>query len=427
MPGRNDAAVPLSGDTNLASAPPGAGRIDTDVIVVGAGAVGLTLGIALARAGVDVAVVGLVATRMPGRTVALLEGSIRFLETLGLWPDLARWSAPLRTMRLVDDTGSLFRIPPVNFRAQEIGKPWFGCNIENWQLLEGLASAARNRLGLTLIEQHLDGFEFSSSGAAARLEDGRHVRAPVLVAADGRRSPARAAAGLPVRTWRYPQAALTAILRHEHGHDDVSTEFHTRQGPFTLVPLPGLPDAPHRSSMVWVMLPGDASRRSALDPPQLARAIERQSRMLLGRVALEGPCGSFPISGMVSDRMAGPRIALAGEAAHAFPPIGAQGLNLGLRDVALLAQLLADAKGRDVDLGSPAILGRYARARRGDVALRTMAVDWLNRALLADFLPVDFVRGAGLLALSSFGPLRRLAMREGLMPQGLAPNGMRKA
>ncbi len=149
--------------------------------------------------------------------------------------------------------------------------------------------------------------------------------------------------------------------------------------------------------------------------------------MLLGRVALEGPCGSFPISGMVSDRMAGPRIALAGEAAHAFPPIGAQGLNLGLRDVALLAQLLADAKGRDVDLGSPAILGRYARARRGDVALRTMAVDWLNRALLADFLPVDFVRGAGLLALSSFGPLRRLAMREGLMPQSLAPNGMRKA
>ena len=427
MPGRNDDAEPAPEALILAQAHSEPESVDADVIVAGAGAVGLTLAIALARAGLDVVVAGLIATRMPGRTVALLEGSIRLLETLGLWSALAEHAAPLRTMRLVDDTGSLFRIPPVDFRAEEIGKPWFGCNIENSRLVEGLWSAARNTAGLRLFEQHLGSFEFGSTTAAARLTDGTRLRAPILAAADGRRSPARTAAGLPIRTWRYPQAALTAILRHERRHNDVSTEFHTRQGPFTLVPLPGLPVAPHRSSLVWVMSPEDARRRSGLGPPELARSIERQSHMLLGGVTVEAPVGSFPISGMMSDRMAGRRIALVGEAAHAFPPIGAQGLNLGLRDVALLAQLLADAKPRAADLGSPDLLARYAHGRRGDVAMRTMAVDWLNRALLTDLLPIDLLRGAGLLAIGSVGPLRRFAMRRGLMPRSSALNPMRKA
>ncbi len=249
----------------------------------------------------------------------------------------------------------------------------------------------------------------------------------VLVAADGRRSPARNAAGLKVRTWRYPQVALTAILRHARSHHDVSAEFHTRQGPFTLVPLPGSPAAPHRSSLVWVMSPDEARRRAALDPAELARAIERQSRMVLGRIEIEGECGAFPISGMTSERMVGTRIALAGEAAHGFAPIGAQGLNLGLRDVAALVQVFGAARRQHLDLGSPAVLDRYERARRGDVALRTMMVDGLNWALLTHAVPMDLLRGAGLLALSSFGPLRRFAMRQGLTPQGPALNRLPEA
>ncbi len=254
---------------------------------------------------------------------------------------------------------------------------------------------------------------------SARLDDGAEISAALIAAADGRHSPTRAAAGLSVKSWRYPQAALTALLAHGVPHRGVSTEFHTRQGPFTLVPLPTDParaDAPlpFRSSLVWVMSPEEAERRAKLDASRLAEEIERQSRRLLGRVALDGPTGRFPIAGLISDRMAAPRLALLGEAAHAMPPIGAQGLNLGFRDVAALIDHVGAAHRRRQDLGSMAVLAPYGRGRRGDVASRTMGVDWLNRSLLSDWLPVDALRGAGLLALGSIGPLRRFAMRQGL-------------
>ena len=294
MVSRTDRPIPLPNLPTPSSSEASAARLDADVIVAGAGAIGLTLAIALAQAGLEVVVAGRIATRMPGRTVALLEGSVRLLESLGLWAGLTTRSAPLRTMRLIDDSGSLFRIPPVNFRAEEIGKPWFGCNIENGDLVEGLATAARQQRGLTL---HRSASARICLRPRLRLRPGSRTKrdwsAAVLVAADGRRSPARNAAGLKVRTWRYPQVALTAILRHARSHHDVSAEFHTRQGPFTLVPLPGSPAAPHRSSLVWVMSPDEARRRAALDPADLARAIERQSRMVLGRIEIEGECGCF--------------------------------------------------------------------------------------------------------------------------------------
>ena len=402
-----------------------------DVLVAGSGIVGLVLGIALAREGLDTIVAGRLDARMPGRTVALLEGSIGFLETLGLWQDLSPLAEPLRTMRLVDDTGSLFRVPPVDFEAGEIGRDRFGCNVENDRLVAGLEEAARRTPGLRLLGQHLGRIAYRADTVEAQTEDGTLVVARLLAAADGRRSPARVAAGVSAKSWTYPQVALTAILGHTLDHRGVSTEFHTRQGPFTLVPLPAreprTAGGSARSSLVWVMSPAEAERRSALAPLGLAREIERQSRRMLGAVEILGPVGRFPIAGMMSDRLTAPRLALAGEAAHAFPPIGAQGLNLGLRDVAALAAQLGAARRSGTDPGAPAVLAAYARARRGDVAMRTMGVDWLNRALLSDHLPVDLLRGAGLLALGTLGPLRRFAMREGLMPGGAASDGSHRA
>ena len=406
---------------------PGEPRIEAraDVIVAGSGIVGLVLGIALARQGLDTIVAGRLGARLPGRTVALLEGSIGLLETLGLWPDLSPLAEPLRTMRLVDDTGSLFRVPPVDFEASEIGRDRFGCNIENESLVAGLEKAARRIPGLRLLDGHLGRITYGPDAVETRTEDGTAITAQLLAAADGRHSPARAAAGLSAKSWTYPQVALTAILGHTLAHRGISTEFHTRQGPFTLVPLP--PHGAARSSLVWVMSPREAERRSALGPVPLAREIERQSRRLLGAIEILGPVGRFPIAGMMSDRMTAPRLALAGEAAHAFPPIGAQGLNLGLRDVAALAAQIGAARRSGTDPGAPAVLQAYERARRGDVAMRTMGVDWLNRALLSELLPIDLLRGAGLLALGTLGPLRRFAMRQGLMPGGTLSDGSHRA
>jgi 2-octaprenyl-6-methoxyphenol hydroxylase len=396
-----------------------------DVITVGAGAVGLALGIALAQAGLKVVLVGRIDARPAGRTVALLAGSVRFLARLGIWPQLQALSEPLKVMRLVDDTGSLFRGPPVTFEAEEIGRDCFGYNIENHRLVEVLAEAAGQVRGLTLLPGRVESFLFGTDVVTVHGPDGLAVEGSVLVAADGRRSSARAAAGLTAREARYPQEALTTTLHHDRPHRGISTEFQTREGPFTLVPLPGTPEAPHRSSLVWVMTPDEAERRAALSPPRLAREIERQSRMLLGRTTVAGAVGRFPIGRLKADRITGRRIALAGEAAHAMAPIGAQGLNLSLRDAAALAEILADAKRAGQDLGSAAVLGRYAAARQNDIAARSFGVDRLNRALLDDSFPTDLMRGIGLLALGSVGPLRRFAMRQGLMPAADRDRGAR--
>lgn len=389
---------------------------DRDVVMVGAGVVGLSLGIALAQSGISVVLVGRIDARPRGRTVALLEGSVRFLARLGLWPQIRPHAEPLKIMRLVDDTGSLFRGPPVAFAAREIGRDCFGYNIENHLLVEALAEAASHVPGLTLRPGRLEHFVFGPESVSASGPGGVTARGRLLVASDGRHSSARTAAGLVARERLYPQEALTTTLHHDQPHCGVSTEFHTRQGPFTLVPLPATAEAPHRSSLVWVMGPDEAERRAGSTVQHLARDIERQSRMLLGRIAVAGPVGRFPIARLRADRLVGRRIALAGEAAHAMAPIGAQGLNLGLRDVAALADILAAGKRAGADLGGPSVLDRYARARRGDVALRSFGVDQLNRALLDDRLPIDVLRGASLLAIGSIGPLRRFAMRQGLMP-----------
>jgi 2-octaprenyl-6-methoxyphenol hydroxylase len=392
-----------------------------DVVVVGAGATGLVAALAFARDGFATALVGTADPRADGRTVALLDGSVRLLQAIGVWPRLAAEAAPLAIMQIVDDTGSLFRPPPVSFPATEIGLDAFGWNIENGVLVARLASAAEAQAGLTLFRDPAVGHDPADGTATLTLKSGLSLRAALIVAADGGRSHLREDAGIPTRSWSYPQAALTTILAHDRDHRDTSTEFHTRSGPFTLVPLPG-----RRSSLVWVMRPDEAERHAALSDEALARAIERQAQSLLGSMRIGGPRGVVPLRGLSVERYVAPRLALVGEAAHVFPPIGAQGLNLGLRDAAALRDALVDAREAGEDIGGEAALDRYQRGRDLDVRLRSAAVNGLNRTLLTDFLPADFLRGVGLLALAGIGPLRRAAMREGVMPSMGAPRLMRR-
>jgi 2-octaprenyl-6-methoxyphenol hydroxylase len=347
--------------------------------------------------------------------VALLSGSVRFLDALGVWASIRPQAAPLETMQLIDDTGSLFRPPPVAFRAGEIGLEAFGWNVENATLVEHLAAAARSAGAITMLPVSATGFEDGTLG----LDGDERVRAHLVVAADGRRSRLREGAGIPTRTWSYPQTALTTILAHDREHCETSTEFHTRHGPFTLVPLPG-----RRSSLVWVTSPSHAEELAGLDDEVLGQRIERQAQSMLGRMRIDGPRGAVPMSGLSVERYTAPRLAIAGEAAHVFPPIGAQGLNLGLRDVAALRDAVVDARDAGEDIGADHALRAYQRGRELDVRLRTAAVDGLNRTLLSGLLPADFLRGAGLLTLSAVGPLRRAIMREGVQPRIGAPRLM---
>jgi len=391
-----------------------------EAVVVGGGPAGLTAAIALAGAQVPTALIAGRPRGADNRTTLLLKGSVTALETLAIWQRCRAQAAPLRVMRIIDDTGRLLRAPEVRFEAAEIDLEAFGYNIENLHLVAAMAERAREIAALELITQDAVDIAISSDVVAINLDDGGSVVAKLVIAADGRRSRCRAAAGIETEDWAYPQTALTFTLRHSREHHDISTEFHRASGPFTLVPLPGL-----RSSLVFVTDPADAARLEALPDGELAAEIERRAHSILGKIELEPERGVFALRVERARSLGARRVVLVGEAAHVIPPIGAQGLNLGLRDAAAIGELVAQAHRTGHDPGADELISRYLEMRRADVVSRTLAVDLLNRSLLSDFLPLQGARGLGLALLQHVGPLRRAAMREGVAPAAAQPRLMR--
>jgi 2-octaprenyl-6-methoxyphenol hydroxylase len=391
-----------------------------EVVVVGGGPAGLTAAIALASTGIETALVAMPAAAPDNRTTALLASSVTALDTLGAWARCADQAAPLKRMRLVDDTARLLRAPEVCFDASEIGLAAFGYNIENRHLLAALESRAGDIPALTLIAAKAEDVTTGDSDVSIGLSGGRRVTARLTIGADGRRSLCRTAAGIETECRSYPQTALTFNLAHVRPHGDTSTEFHTGSGPFTLVPLPGL-----RSSLVFVVNPADVPCLTALTDAELAGEIERRSHSLLGKIEIEPGRGVFPLAAEIARCFGQNRIVLIGEAAHVMPPIGAQGLNLGLRDAATIGELVVEARRDGGDIGAQELTARYEHMRRADVTSRSLAVDLLNRSLLSDFLPLQGVRGLGLYLLDRIGPLRRAVMHEGVAPAASQPRLMR--
>jgi 2-octaprenyl-6-methoxyphenol hydroxylase len=381
-----------------------------EVAVVGGGPAGLTAAVALAAGGIETALISRAPTA-DNRTTALLAGSVSALEALEVWPAAAADAAPLTAIRLIDDTRRLIRAPQVLFEAAEIGLSAFGYNIENRHLVRALEARANALGNLAQLKTLAEAVEPGEDRVIIRLDDRTTLSARLVIGADGRRSACRTAAGITTTQHDYPQAALTLNLAHTRPHRSVSTEFHTETGPFTLVPLPGL-----RASLVCVVGPDQAENLRALSDAAMSDEVERRSHSILGKVTVEPGRGVFRLGVETARVFAANRVALVGEAAHVFPPIGAQGLNLGLRDVATISELAVAAHRDGGDVGAPELLARYDRARRADTAGRTVAIDMLNRSLLSDFLPVQGARGLGLYALSRIAPLRRALMREGVEP-----------
>jgi 2-octaprenyl-6-methoxyphenol hydroxylase len=389
-----------------------------EVAVVGGGPVGLTAAVALAAAGIETALVG-PQLEPDHRTTALLLSSVTALETLGVWERCRSAAAPLRALRIVDDTSRLIRAPEVLFRASEIGQEAFGHNIENRRLTAALEAHAPEMNALVRISERAAAIEPGERAVAIHTSSGSRVEARLAIGADGRDSLCRRSAGIEADARRYPQTAFALNLTHSRHHEHISTEFHTEQGPFTLVPLPD-----RRSSLVWVTGPHEATRLACLDDGALSVEIERRAHSILGKTTVEPGRGTFALGIVQARRLAGRRIVLIGEAAHMLPPIGAQGLNLGLRDAAAIAELIVAGRRRGADVGSEELLGRYERVRQADVMSRMLAVDLLNRTLLTDFLPMQGARGLSLYLIDRIPPLRRALMREGVFPAA-APRLMR--
>jgi 2-octaprenyl-6-methoxyphenol hydroxylase len=383
-------------------------RSEYDVLIAGTGPVGLIAALAFADAGFHTALVGPKASTEDGRTTAIMDPAVRYLESLAMGPFLNDRGEPLKTMRIVDATSRLVRSPTVTFRAAEIDLPAFGLNIANSELNAALEGAAVARANVVRHESLVEFWEPSQGRVNARLSGGSEVSARLVVAADGRSSPARLAAGIEVDARPTGQTAIVLAFSHARPHSGISTEFHTESGPFTQVPL-----GSDRSSLVWVVKSDEAAEVLALDRAALATRVERQMRSMLGRVTVETDPQAYPLSTSRPRRYADKRIALVGEAAHVFPPIGAQGLNLGIRDV---ESLISIATRHRADPGASAALAEYEVRRRPDVAMRANAVSLLNRSLLSDLLPAQLARSTVFEALRAFSPMRAFFMHEGMRP-----------
>ena len=244
-----------------------------------------------------------------------------------------------------------------------------------------------------------------------------------LLGADGRQSTCRSLGAFRTRRWTYPQSALVASIAHSRPHHGVSTELHRPAGPLTTVPLPD-----NASSIVWVEQPAEAERLAALDDRDFVQTLHGRLQGFLGRIEAVGPRRVFPLEGLVAEPAAQGRIALAGESLHAFPPIGAQGLNLGFRDVASLLDALADARHEATDdPGHPQVAQAYARDRKIDIEASVLMVDMLDRSLFSGLLPLQLLRGAGLHLAKASPALRRSMMRKGMSPAPKVPRLMREA
>jgi 2-octaprenyl-6-methoxyphenol hydroxylase len=400
-------------------------EIDIDIAVVGAGPAGLAAALALAHGGASVALIGPppVPSSPPAldtRTAALLESSVDMLKALGLWDALLPHAAPLKAIRIIDASGNLLRAPDVEFSASELGLEAFGYNIANTALVEALYGRAAAILPL-LQSSNVDRIALDPDRAHLSGKQGWQISARLVVGADGRNSICREAAQIPASVQHDGQAAIATSFTHATPHRDISIELHRQGGSVTTVPLT---DA-HASSVIWVGESAEIDGLMRLDAAAFGTALAEGLDGLLGRIGEIGARAHFPVTRLNAESLVGPRTALVGEAGHVLPPIGAQGLNLGLRDVATLADCVSVAIKRGGDPGGDEVLSAYDRARKLDVLTRTLGIDLLSRSLLSGFLPIQAARGIVSYGLNALPPLRRLVMRIGMEPPTELPSLMR--
>lgn len=390
--------------------------IEAELLIVGGGMVGLSLAAALASAGVRVVLIDRedparhVDDDFDGRSSAIAWGSRQALAGIGLWSLIEAEAQPILDIRVSDGqvgrrASGLF----LHYDHHEVGVP-FGHIVENRVIRRALLALIGRLPDVThLAPASLGRLERRATGVHAVLADGREIRAGLVVAADGRESTLRAEAGIRVARWTYPQTAIVATVEHEEPHCGVAHEHFLPSGPFAMLPMTG-----DRSSIVWTERSELAAAMLALDDNAFSAEIERRFGSSLGRIRVQGRRWAYPISCLLAERYVDRRLALVGDAAHAIHPIAGQGLNLGLRDLAALAETVVDSHRLGLDVGDAITLARYQRWRRFDALMLGTVTDGLNRLFSNDVGPVRLVRDLGLAAVDRLPPLKRLFMRHAM-------------
>ncbi len=392
-------------------------RITADVAIVGGGMVGLTAALALGGAGVRVVVVdrappgALTDEAYDGRASAIAAGSRRILAGVGVWDAIAPDAAPIADIRVSDGPSRLF----LHYDHREVGDEPMGHIVENTAIRRALIPAAQAAEAVTLLSPvGVAGVAARDGRIEAALEDGRTVAASLLIGADGKGSWVRRQAGIGAARWDYPQTGIVCTMAHERPHRGVAHERFLPAGPFAVLPMTDHPEIGHRSSIVWTERRALVPAMLALSDADFSAELARRFGPHYGAVRVVGGRWSYPLALLHAERYVGPRLALIGDAAHAIHPIAGQGLNLGLRDVAALAEAVVDAHRLGLDIGAPEILARYQRWRRFDNTVLMVATDGLNRLFSNDLPPVRLARDLGLAAVDRLPPLKRLFVRHAM-------------
>jgi len=400
---------------------------DTDVLIGGGGLVGLTLALALAQGGLRVAVVdpmpqkAVLDPKFDGRVTALAYAAVRMFGALGIWRHLEEHAQSIEQI-LVTDAG-LDRPPSpfsLHFDSSELGGP-MGYIAENRFIRAAQFAALEGQTGIALISPAaLVDLKREENGIQGTLSNGDVVRAKLAVAADGRESPMREQQGIRIIQWSYAQTGIVATVEHTRPHNGVAYEHFLPSGPFAILPMTG-----NRSSLVWTEDETIAPGMMQLSDSDFDAEIQRRFGTHLGAARSTGPRWSYPLKFHLARDYVRPRFALAGDAAHGIHPIAGQGLNLGLKDVAALAEVVMDAARLGLDYGGIDILGRYERWRRFDSFVLGASTDALNRLFSNDFPPLRLARDIGLGIVDAIGPARRFFMRHAGGAVGKLPRLMK--
>jgi 2-octaprenyl-6-methoxyphenol hydroxylase len=397
---------------------------DVELLIAGGGLTGLLLAVACAGAGLSVAVVdrqdpvALLDQSFDGRTSAIAYGSHKALEGIGVWPGVAAAAEPILEIRIADDGSPLF----LHYDHRELGTGTpLGYIVENRLLRRALIERVKSIPNLLFLAPlAVDSVSGSPLAATASLSDGREIRARLIAAADGQRSPLRRAAGIRALEWQYSQTGIVTTVRHQRPHHGIAVEHFLPAGPFAILPM-----TENRSSIVWTERAELAPHLISLSDAAFAAELAARFGDFLGTVEPIGPRWSYPLALLLAERYVAPRLALVGEAAHMIHPIAGQGLNLGIRDVAVLAELVIDARRLGLDIGDEALLMQYQRWRRFDSLALAAVTDGLNRLFSNSLAPLQLARDLGLAAVHRLPPLKRLLMRDAMGLAGDLPRLVR--
>lgn len=389
-----------------------------DVVISGGGVPGLILASLLGQAGLDVTVIepapfpAVKDLKPSGRTAALVNDSLSVLEHAGVWKSVQDHATDLKILSIIDTAER------TDFKSTELGQDRFGCNIAIDLLRTQSALHVKTLKTVEIVQSSVAQSAPDTAGMVIELANGEQLRAALLVGADGRASVVREQAGIKAHEHDYGQMAITALLSHTLPHQFTSTEIHRPGGPFTLVPMAG-----RTSSLVWLEKTPDAERILKLPKQDFEQHMQDISEGLLGELSLLTSPQAWPLKIMKAKSLTAPRVALIAEAAHVISPIGAQGLNLSLRDVRALAEEILQARSYGLDIGSKAVLQKYERNRQTDIDLRTAGTHAFNEIVASANPALGSVRRMGLKLIASVPPLRSLSMREGLAPDQATISG----